>query len=206
LRRLLLEAASDSDPPEGEFHTPDEFSFTESQNRRHRTSSTVVVSELRTDFDGTPWEDVYHEVRTQLTSTSVLVVDKWAYPDAAVDVLITVRSAGIVMQPNTPARDAILRVYAEHRSSGARILVGICAVGGSAQEAKEIVIGWLPGDIEGSFYVVGVPDIAHLYEIMTKWLLSAIRRKSPQMRDGSRISRVLDLAPDPYNIPGDELL
>ncbi|MET9009308.1 hypothetical protein ABZW89_32485, partial [Streptomyces pseudogriseolus] len=137
---------------------------------------------------------------------SILVVDKWAHPDAAVDVIITVRSTETVMQSNTPARDAIFKVYVEHARSGGRIFVGICTVGECAQDAKAIVLQWLPAEIDGSFYVVGVPDAMRLYEIMTKWIQAAIRRNSPRMRDGSRIDRVLDLTPGPYDIPGKELL
>ncbi|MET9004209.1 alpha/beta fold hydrolase, partial [Streptomyces pseudogriseolus] len=99
LRRLLLEAAADSDPPGDDYRAVGSVNPIDGHQVPHRkTPSTVIVSELRTDFDGTPWEDVYHEVREELTSASILVVDKWAHPDAAVDVIITVRSTETVMQ------------------------------------------------------------------------------------------------------------
>lgn len=207
LRRLLLEAAADGDPPVGDFLSVGSVNPADDRQISHRkTPSTVIVSELRTDFDGTPWETVYHEVRKELTSASILVVDKWAHPDAVVDVLIAVRSTDVVMKSDTPARDAILKVYVEHARSGGRIFVGICAVGDSAQDAEAMVLRWLPADIDGSFYVAGVSDSVRLYEIMTTWIQAAIRRNSPRMRDGSRIDRVLDLTPGPYDIPGKELL
>lgn len=207
LRRLLLEAAADSDPPAGGYLSVKSANPVAGRKISHRkTPSTVIVSELRTDFDGTPWEDIYHEVREELTSGSILVVDKWAHPDATVDILITVRSAETVMKSNTPAREAVFKVYMEHAQSGSRIFVGICAVGDNAQAAKATVLQWLPAEIDGSFYVVGVPDAVRLYETMTTWIQAAIRRNSPRMRDGSRIDRVLDLTPGPYDIPGRELL
>ncbi|GAA4657484.1 hypothetical protein GCM10023347_05320 [Streptomyces chumphonensis] len=207
LRRLLLEAAADSDPPSDDARPSAAPSGLDSRRSPRRdTPSAVIVAELRTDYDGTAWEDIYHEVREQLTSASILVVDKWAYPKAAVDVVITVRSTEVVMRSNTPARVAILKVYTEHAQSEGRLFVGICAVGEYAEAAKSVIIEWLPSNIDGSFYVVGVADAVQLYEAMMKWIQAAIRRNSPIMRDGSRIDRVLDLAPDPYDIPGKELL
>ncbi|MBD0424980.1 alpha/beta fold hydrolase [Streptomyces sp. TRM S81-3] len=203
LRRLLLETAADSDPPIQQAVTVN----TQIDDQAHRSlyqanPSTVIVSELRTDFHGTQWESVYHSVREQLSSASISVVDKWNYPDAPVDVLITVRSADAVLQENSSTQGTVLKVYAEHVRSGGKIFVGICAVGARWPEAKTVIIEWLPADIEGSFYVEGVPDAIQLYTIMTTWIQAAIKRKSVHMRDGSRIDRVLDLAPDPYDIPG----
>ncbi|WP_327300660.1 esterase/lipase family protein [Streptomyces goshikiensis] len=201
LRRLLLESAADSDPPRLDRHSRGARG---PSNRS--TPSSVIVSELRTDFDGTYWEEVYHEVREQLSSSSILVVDKYAYPDAVVDVLISVRSANTVLKDNSTARIPVLNIYAEHRCSGGGMFVGICAVGDSCQEAKAAIIEWLPGESEGSFYIEGVPDVDRLYEILTKWIRVTIARSSPLMWEGSRVDRILDLAPDPYEIPGRKLL
>ncbi|WP_405615717.1 alpha/beta fold hydrolase [Streptomyces sp. NBC_01511] len=207
LRRLLLETSADSDPPaQAAVIVSTQIDDQVYRPPRQKTPSTVIVSELRTDFHGTRWESVYHDVREQLSSASMAVVDKWSYPDAPVDVLITVRSAEAVLQENSSARGAALKVYAEHVSSGGKIFVGICAVGASWPDAKTVIIEWLPADTEGSFYVEGVPDAVQLYSIMTTWIQAAINRNSVHMRDGSRIDRVLDLAPDPYEIPGRKLL
>jgi hypothetical protein len=84
--------------------------------------------------------------------------------------------------------------------------VGICAVGANHEDAKRLVIQWLPLEAEGTFYIEGIPDSEGLYVIITTWIQNAIRRNSPRMRDGSRIERVLGLTPDPYEIPGRKLL
>ncbi|MFE2025485.1 lipase family alpha/beta hydrolase [Streptomyces hygroscopicus] len=165
------------------------------------TPSTVIVAELRTDFHGTRWENIYHDVRERLSSASIEIVDKGAYPDAPVDALLTVRSADGVLEPNSPAQGAILKAYAEHWQSAGRCLVGVCAVGACWQDAKRVMTQWLPADAEGSFYVEGAPDEGQLYAVLTNWLQAVIKRNSQRMQDGSRIDRLLDLAPDPYDIP-----
>lgn len=202
LRRLLMEAVADSDLPAQAAVTTGSIDFPGRRVQYETTPSTVIVSELRTDFYGTHWEGAYHDVREQLSSASISVVDKRAYPDAAVDVLITVRSADVVLQPNSSAKEALLKVHSEHMTSGGKIFVGICIVGEYWRDAKGLIIHWLPPDTAGSFYVEGVPDTPQLYAFITQWIQAAIKSNSPRMRDGSRIDRMLDLAPDPYEIPG----
>jgi pimeloyl-ACP methyl ester carboxylesterase len=168
--------------------------------------AAVIVSKLRTGFDGARWEIVYHDVREQLSSSSISVVDSAAYPDAPVDILIVIRSAGPILQKDPAVRDGLLRTYAEHVVGENKHLVGVCAVGENHQEAKEILTEWLPRDAEGFFYIDGAFGDDQIYTVTTRWLQMAIKRNSQRMQGSSRLDRVLDLAPDPYDIPGRNLL
>ncbi|WSB91864.1 alpha/beta fold hydrolase [Streptomyces cellulosae] len=199
LRQLLLEAAADSDPPQSRRTR-------QTRSTSKMTPSTTIVSEFRADFHGTEWENVYHDVLKQQSSESVSVVDSCFYPGVPADVIISVRSADFLIQDHLSAERAVLRIYAESTLSGKKILVGICAVGANHEDAKRLVIQWLPLEAEGTFYIEGIPDSEGLYVIITTWIQNAIRRNSPRMRDGSRIERVLGLTPDPYEIPGRKLL
>lgn len=207
LRRILLEVASDSDPPlQSPVRVEADRQMRSLLHTSQATPSDIVVSELRTDFHGTEWENVYHDVLEQQSSDTVSVVDRSFYPGAQVDVVISVRLAESVIEDSPPARKAILEIYAEMARDGDRILVGICTVGTCHQDAKRLVIQWLPVEAEGSFYVEGAPDTDRLYVVITTWIQNAIRRNSLRMRDASRVERALGLASDPYEIPGRKLL
>lgn len=170
-----------------------------------RSSSTVIVSELRAGVHGTDWEEIYNEVRKELSTDSISVEDKQSHPDGPVDILITVRPAEVVFQENSPAQAPILRVYAEYIGRKGGLFVGICTVGESWKSASDLITQWLPGDLERGFYVTGATNDAGVYTVITKWIRAAIQRNS-LMQSGSRIDRVLDLAPDPYEIPERKLL
>ncbi|MGZ3116077.1 alpha/beta fold hydrolase [Streptomyces sp. H62] len=174
--------------------------------KERRLPAAVIVAELRTGFDGAPWELLYHEVRDQLSSSSVSVVDSAAYPNVPIDILVMIRSAGAILQKDHAVRDTLMRVYAERIVDQNKRLVGVCAVGEEHQKAKETLSDWLPMDAEGLFYIEGASDDDQVYAVITRWMQTAIARNSQRMRDGSRLDRILDLAPDPYNIPGRNLL
>ncbi|MEU4170950.1 alpha/beta fold hydrolase [Streptomyces sp. NPDC026665] len=198
LRQLLLETAADSDPPPRRREMSPSAGAT--------TPSTILVSEFRPDFHGTEWEHIYHEALEQQSSESVSVVDKFFYPGAKSDVIISVRSAESVTQDQDLAKRAILRIYTESSHSRKKVLVGICAIGAPHEDAKRLIVQWVPVEAEGSFYIEGSLDGDRLYVVITRWIQNAIRRNSPRMRDGSRIERLLDLPSDPYGIPGRSLL
>lgn len=202
LRQLLMEAASDSGPPAPSGVVTAAPTTIGTQPPPQSKPPTVIISELRADADGTLWEHIYHEVREELSSAAISVIDKQYYPDATVDLLITVRSSEATLSQEPSAKPAILKIYAEHLHSGGRILVGVCAMGEGCQDARRIIKGWLPTEPEGSFYIEGAADENELYRYLTIWMRSAIRRLSPQMQGASRIDRMLDLEPDPYDISG----
>lgn len=168
--------------------------------RASRRNPAVIVSELRPGVHGTDWEDIYHSVRKQLSNESISVEDRQSHPGALVDIVITVRSAEIINQYNSPARDPILNVHAEYVSRKGDLFVGVCAVGEFWQKASELVTDWLPGNLERGFYIRGTLDDSGVYEVIAKWLQAVIQRNS-RMQGGSRINRLLDLPPDPYEIP-----
>ena len=165
-----------------------------------RKNSAVIVSELRPGVHGTDWENIYHAVRKQLSNEFISVEDRQSHPGRPVDIVITVRSAEIIVQSNSPAHDPILNVYAEYVGRNGELFVGICAVGEFWQKASEFIAQWLPGNLERGFYIRGVLDDSGVYEVIFKWMEAVIQRNS-RMQGGSRINRLLTLPPDPYEIP-----
>ncbi|MBJ6645150.1 triacylglycerol lipase [Streptomyces sp. BSE7-9] len=165
-----------------------------------RKDPAVIVSELRPGVHGMDWEDIYHSVRKQLSNEFISVEDRQSHPGSPVDIVITVRSTEIIVQSNSPARDPILNVYAEYVSRKGELFVGICAVGEFWQKASELIAEWLPGNPERGFYIHGVLDDSGVYEVIIKCIQAVIQRNS-RMQGGSRINRILDLPPDPYEIP-----
>lgn len=166
-----------------------------------KKNPSVIVSEFRPGVHGSDWEDIYHSIRDELSNESISVDDKQSHPGIPVDIVITVRPAEVVLEPRSPARDPIMNVYAEYVSRKGELFVGICAVGELWQEAESLIISdWVPGGLERGFYVRGALNDSGVYELITKWMQSVIRRNS-LMQGGSRINRILDLPPDPYEIP-----
>ncbi|MFF1295635.1 MULTISPECIES: esterase/lipase family protein [unclassified Streptomyces] len=166
-----------------------------------KKNPSVIVSEFRPGVYGSDWEDIYHSIRDELSNESISVDDKQSHPGIPVDIVITVRPAEVVLETKSPARDPIMNVYAEYVSRRGELFVGICAVGELWERAESLIISdWVPGGVERGFYIKGALNNSGVYELITQWMQSVIRRNS-QMQGGSRINRILDLPPDPYEIP-----
>ncbi|WAL70494.1 alpha/beta hydrolase [Kitasatospora sp. YST-16] len=169
-------------------------------------SSSQITSELRTGLYGSRWEPVYNEVRQALSDDSFYVQDVRDAGGAQPDVLIIAQSTESFLNDTERVRQEILAAHAAQEKSGGSILVGICAIGKESDSIRDLISSWIPNKTSGSFYIEVAEDSSDLYKIMRGWMQSVISRDPRRTQLSSKLEKILDLPPDPYDTPGRDLL
>jgi hypothetical protein len=161
--------------------------------------SPVVVTELRADQP--LWELVYNEVRRAATTSYVAVHDRRDLPDAPVDLLITVHDADAIVRPASPVRHEVQRACEAHLTSN-QLSLGISPVGEAFADAERKIKEWLPdAKAPGSLYLEGASDASGLRVVMSRWIQAVVGRDPRRPQSASRLSRLLQAEPDPYDDP-----
>ena len=158
----------------------------------------LLVTELWTGTTGTRWEELYGELRDNVSSEFVRVKDVTEVEDlgAPVDLLISVHDAERIFRAQLAERNIFITARKRH-AVDEQLTVGVAAVGNHAVTAKEEMERWLlPDRPQKRFFIESARDDNRLEHIMRRWMNIAFRPGlKSQRRDSlptfaNRISKI----------------